>query len=167
MRKVLNSIMNRIPEIIKNMRRKKDDGADNAKVTDAQKTGIWGEELAAEYLETKGFKIIGRRIRIRRYELDIVALREVDARKMIVFVEVKTRKSDMFGGGRAALDKRKRHALCRAAAHYMRKLPPTPFRFDLVEIIGQRDSPISPVIRHYMNAFPMELRYTHTGLHKR
>ena len=37
------------------------------------KTGEWGEEVAERFLKKKGFKIIGRRVRLDRDELDIVA----------------------------------------------------------------------------------------------
>jgi putative endonuclease len=60
--------------------------------------GIKGEKLAAEHLKTKGFKIIGERIRIGIDELDLIA---IDFRnpvvEQLVFVEVKTRSSDLFG----------------------------------------------------------------------
>ena len=125
--------------------------------------GNQGEQAAADYLQQHGYRICARNFRVPVGEIDIIAAYQ----DTLVFVEVKTRASDQFGGGRAAVDKRKRHALCRAAAHYMRKLPKTPFRFDLVEVIGSRNAHSAPVIRHYENAFPMELRYVHNGLHRR
>lgn len=142
-------------------------GADGGDDAETAKTGIWGEGKAADFLKGKGFNVLGRRVKMGRDEIDLVALCTIRGTEMLVFVEVKTRASDSFGGGRAAMDKRKRHALCRAAAHYLRKLPKTPFRFDLVEVVGRRDSEKPPVVRHYENAFPMELRYFHTGLHRR
>ena len=142
-------------------------GAEGAEAIETAKTGIWGEGVAADFLGDKGLHVVGRRVRIGRDEIDIVATLERRGVEMVVFVEVKTRASDLFGGGRAAMDKRKRHALCRAAAHYLRRLPKAPFRFDLIEVVGHRDSSVPPVIRHYENAFPMELRYLHTGLHRR
>jgi putative endonuclease len=135
-------------------------------VSESAQIGLWGEQIAADALKQKGMKIVGRRVKLHRDEIDILAICSIRGTEMLVFVEVKTRGSLRFGGGRAAMDKRKRHALCRAAAHYLRKLPKTPFRFDLVEVIGSRTSPTPPVIRHFENAFPMELRYLHTGLHR-
>lgn len=52
-----------------------------------QETGKFGEDMAADYLEGKGFKILARNWRSGRYELDIVAL-DADG---IHFVEVRTR----------------------------------------------------------------------------
>ena len=126
--------------------------------------GRWGEQVAATWLARRGYDLVGRRVRPnRRDEIDLVARRG----RQWVFVEVKTRRSEAFGRPAAAVDARKRHALCRAAAHYLRRLPKAPFRFDLIEVVGHRDSSVPPVIRHYENAFPMELRYLHTGLHRR
>ena len=139
--------------------------AGDSEASESEKIGLWGEQLAADALAQKGMKIVGRRVKLFRDEIDIVALCSIRGTEMLVFVEVKTRGSLRFGGGRAAMDKRKRHALCRAAAHYLRKLPKTPFRFDLVEVVGSRKSSTPPVIRHFENAFPMDLRYLHTGLH--
>ena len=157
----LDRFTQRVPKPALQARGEEMDGPDTAI------TGIWGETLAADMLAQKGYKILGRRIQLGRDEIDLVACPLSEAKPLVIFVEVKTRASDQFGGGRAAVDKRKRHALCRAAAHYMRKLPKTPFRFDLVEVIGSRNAHSAPVIRHYENAFPMELRYVHNGLHRR
>jgi len=135
---------------------------------ETHRTGEWGEEMAAETLRNEGYKILGKRVRMRRDEIDLVAACDVGGGvEIIVFVEVKTRRSDWFGGGKAALDKRKRHALCRAAAKYMKRLPPKPFRFDLIEVVGEMGSHEPPVIRHFKNVFPMELRYVYSGLHKK
>ncbi len=123
-------------------------------IPETQRIGLWGEQIAVKALCDDGYKILGKRVRMRRDEIDIV-------------VEVKTRRADWFGGGKAALDKRKRHALCRAAAKYMQRLPKKPFRFDLIEVVGDMGSGAPPVVRHFKNAFPMELRYVPNGLHKK
>ncbi len=135
-----------------------DAGAD---APSSARLGRWGEEQAAWFLEARGFRILGRRVRFGRDELDLVARLGEGRRAQIVFVEVKTRRSPEFGGPLAALNRRKRHALCRAAARYLRRLPPPPppFRFDAVEVIGTPDTPGAPALRHFENAFPMEARY--------
>ena len=123
--------------------------------------------MAAETLRNEGYKILGKRVRMRRDEIDLVAACDVGGGvEIIVFVEVKTRRSDWFGGGKAALDKRKRHALCRAAARYLRRMPRTPFRFDVVEVVGEMEDVMPPRVRHFENAFPMELRFLHPALHR-
>ena len=52
-----------------------------------QQTGKFGEDMAADYLEGKGFTILARNWRSGRYELDIVAVGDDG----IHFVEVRTR----------------------------------------------------------------------------
>ena len=51
--------------------------------------GRRGEEQAASYIEEQGYTIIGRNVRLGRYEIDIIA---VEA-KVLVFIEVKTRRT--------------------------------------------------------------------------
>ncbi len=133
---------------------------------DSARLGLWGERLAARHLESRGYRIVGRRVRMERDELDLVAVTPDARRPQLVFVEVKTRRSPDFGGPMAALNRRKRHALCRAAARYLRRLPPptAPFRFDAVEVIGDPGAQDPPLLRHTENVFPMESRYVESWL---
>ncbi len=122
-------------------------------------TGEWGERLAEDFLKRAGYKILGRRVRIgTRDELDLVARHK----HQLVFVEVKTRKSETFGRPSSAVDRRKRHTLSRAAIRYLKKLPNPRvcFRFDIVEVIGSPEAPRSAQIRHIENAFALDRRYT-------
>lgn len=119
--------------------------------------GEWGEAKAAAYLEASGFRIVGRNVRPdRRDEIDLVA--RVD--ETLVFVEVKTRRREDYGRPMRAVDQKKRHALNRAAAAYLRKagFPDLYYRFDVVEVLGQPESG-EPLIRHLENAFPFEKRF--------
>ena len=121
-------------------------------------TGEWGENHAARMLRKKGYKILGERIRLGpRDEIDIVA-REG---KTVVFVEVKTRKSEGFGRPRDSVDRKKRHVLSRAAVRYLKRagFPEGYHRFDIVEVIGTMEEE-SPIIRHIENAFTLDRRYT-------
>ena len=119
-------------------------------------TGRWGEEAAARCLEQKKYKLLGRRVRIgRRDEIDIVArLGEV-----LIFVEVKTRHGETFGRPSDSVDRKKRHALSRAAVRYIERLPNprVRFRFDVVEVIGEPGC--DPEVRHIENAFLLDKRY--------
>lgn len=106
-------------------------------------TGKWGEDIAAGSLKRKGFKILGRRVRVgTRDELDLVA-RDGD---VLVFVEVKTRKSEAYGRPITSVDRKKRHTLSRAAVRYIKRLrnPRICFRFDVVEVIGDMDGDAPP-----------------------
>ena len=122
------------------------------------RTGEWGEAVAAKALKKKGFAILGKRVRVgTRDELDLVAR----DREILVFVEVKTRKSEAFGRPIASVDRKKRHTLSRAAIRYLKRLkdPHICFRFDVVEVIGDMEAKEPPVVRHIENAFPLERRY--------
>ncbi|MDD2240084.1 MAG: YraN family protein [Kiritimatiellae bacterium] len=119
----------------------------------SQRTGAWGEALAARLLRRKGYRILGRNVRFgSRCELDLVA--RSPAPETLVFVEVKTRRSDTFGRPMVAVDRAKRRALGRAAHRYLRhlKVRPSHIRFDVVEVIGLPTGD-PPVIRHIENAF--------------
>lgn len=119
--------------------------------------GEWGEDQAAAFLKKQGFSILGRNVRPdRRDELDIVARHD----QTLVFVEVKTRRRDDFARPMTAVDRKKRHALNRAAAAYLRKAryPNLFYRFDVVEVVGQPEEG-EPQIRHTEDAFPFERRF--------
>lgn len=120
------------------------------------RTGVWGEARAADFLQERGYKILGRRVRIGlRDELDLVARQG----EVLVFVEVKTRADEDFGRPIASVDRGKRHTLSRAAVRYLKKLKiPVSFRFDVVEVVG-REGDEAPLIRHIENAFPLDRCY--------
>ena len=120
------------------------------------KTGVWGEDVATTFLKKCGFKILGRRVRFGRDELDIVARQN----GVLVFVEVKTRKNEEFGRAISSVNRGKRASLSRAAFQYLRKLREKPdfFRFDVVEVIGEREAG-DPEIRHIENAFNLDGKY--------
>lgn len=122
------------------------------------RTGVWGEQTAATFLKTRGYKILGQRIRVgTRDEIDLVARHG----ECLVFVEVKTRGSEMFGRPLSAVDRNKRRTLSRGAIRYVQRLkdPRICFRFDVVEVIGSPDSQTPPRVRHIENAFPLDRRY--------
>lgn len=121
-------------------------------------TGPWGEERAAAFLRKEGYRIIGRNVRPNRHdEIDIIARKG----ESLVFVEVKTRGSEDFGRPSSAVDAKKRHALNRAVASYLRKLryPELYYRLDIVEVVGGPSQGRAPEIRHLENAIPFEERF--------
>lgn len=103
-------------------------------MTDKRKKllGSFGEDIAAKFLEKKGYKIIERNFSIRYGEIDIVALES----GALVFIEVKTRKGDLFGGGIEAITPWKMQNLVRSAQFYKLKNPHLPdgLRIDAVAI---------------------------------
>ena len=124
------------------------------KLTETERTGLWGEQKAAAFLRRKGYRIIGKRVRVGRHdELDILATHK----ETLVFVEVKTRSGDLFGRPADSVDLRKKRALSRAAVAYLRKLSKRPpyIRFDIVEVMGIIGDK-HPEICHIENAFRLK-----------
>lgn len=94
--------------------------------------GRWGEAVAARELKRRKYRILDRNVRLGRGELDIVATH----RDATVFVEVKTRRDEAFGGARAALTHAKARQLTRLAQTYLRRHPDRAgaYRIDMVAI---------------------------------
>ena len=112
--------------------------------------GKWGEELAAKYLEQKGYVIRDRDWRQGKLDLDIVAV--ADDGETVVFVEVKARKTNAFGQPEQAVDAKKIKRLARAADSYVKSLGVSaPLRFDIVSIIGDQEG--AQTIEHIVDAF--------------
>ncbi|MFA5689958.1 MAG: YraN family protein [Kiritimatiellales bacterium] len=116
------------------------------------RTGRAGELRAARFLKKSKIKILARNVRVGRDEIDLIA-RDGET---LVFVEVKTRRTEDFGAPVSAVDKAKRRKLSRAAMRFMqrRKLRPPYIRFDVVEVILD-----PPEIRHLKNVFTLEGGY--------
>ena len=113
--------------------------------------GEAGEELAACFLAEKGFRIVERRVRCRRGELDIVATCGGEW----VFVEVKTRGSKRMGSAAEAMTARKAGRMALAVREYLWRhgLDSAPVRCDLVTVDFGADG--RPDINHYPAAIPM------------
>ncbi|BAX91824.1 YraN family protein [Mycobacterium shigaense] len=79
--------------------------------------GAMGEGLAVDHLTGMGLRILQRNWRCRHGELDVIACD--DARGMVVFVEVKTRTGDGFGGLPYAVTERKFRRLRRLAGLWL------------------------------------------------
>ena len=90
--------------------------------------------MAARFLRTRGYKILYRNFRDRRGgEIDIVC-RDGDT---LVFVEVKTRRSEEFGRPIEAVDRQKQLRVSKGGLAWLRLLdnPDIVFRFDVVEVL--------------------------------
>lgn len=79
--------------------------------------GALGEQLAVDHLIEQGLVILARNWRCRYGELDVVA--EDPLARAVVFVEVKTRTGDGFGGLAYAVDDQKLRRLRRLAALWL------------------------------------------------
>ncbi len=98
--------------------------------------GQAGEERAAQFLIAKGWQILARNFSVPAGELDLVAC---DG-KTLVFVEVKTRTHETYGGPLAAVTKAKQARLFRAAVWFIKekKLKFDSIRFDVVCVLPDR-----------------------------
>jgi putative endonuclease len=115
-----------------------------------QLLGKEGERLAEQYLKKKGYKIVERNYRCRGAELDLIVL----DRRVIVFVEVKTRTGHGFGSPFEAVEFRKQQKMIRAAQYFLneKKLHQRDARFDVVGISWPGGEPL---VEHIENAFEL------------
>src|ERR1051326_3419658 len=95
-----------------------------------------GEDAAAEELERRGYRILGRNYLCRWGEADIVAEDGDD----LVFAEVKTRAELRHGLPQDSVRWTKQRRVGRAALHFCREhgLEDRPLRFDVVEVVVLR-----------------------------
>jgi len=112
--------------------------------------GQSGEALARRHLIKKGYQILERNYRNRLGEIDIIA-RENET---LVFVEVKTRRSDRYGSPRLAITAHKQKKLSITALAYLKQTRQIDCkaRFDVVLINAASRTPEIETIH---NAFPL------------
>lgn len=123
-------------------------------IGDDRELGWVGEQAAARFLKTHGYKILLRRFVSHYGEIDLVC-RDRDT---LVFVEVKSRESDEEARPSDSIGPAKQLHISRAALDYLRRLdnPEVHARFDVVEIIW---APPRPRFNLIQNAFPLSEPY--------
>jgi putative endonuclease len=96
------------------------------------KTGKKGEEIAVRHLQKLGYRILERNYRCPLGEIDVVA-RDKDT---IVFVEVKSRKTEEFGDPELAVGKAKQKKMSLLSLYYLSQQAPSQMdaRFDVVAV---------------------------------
>lgn len=115
----------------------------------SQKTGALGEDLALNYLEKSGYRIIQRNFKCKFGEIDIIAY----SNKTLTFIEVKTRSTDQFGAPEESVNRAKQERQKRIAQYYFfkKRIPPEiPCQFDIVSIKLANKNPEITLIK---NAF--------------
>ena len=133
--------------------------------------GGLGEAIAAHHLESAGLRIIERNARTRSGELDLIALDPSDHVSTVVFVEVKTRRSQRSGAPEDAVTRTKMNRLTRGALAFLASHPrlrDQPCRFDVVAIEAPPGVPLETLaarpdlltIRWTRNAFEVEAETT-------
>ena len=111
------------------------------------KTGEKGEALAREFIEQLGYIVQEQNWRYKRAEVDLIA----KDGEILVFVEVKTRSTAIFGEPALAVSAKKQQLLADAASAYMEAVDHHwEIRFDIVSIILSEDS---FELEHYKDAF--------------
>jgi putative endonuclease len=113
--------------------------------SERQHLGDFGERTAAAHLEAKGYRIVGRKFRVRDAEIDLIA-RDGDA---LVFVEVRTRRGAYPGMAALSITRTKAAKLLLAADRYIEQHPDAadlPLRIDVVAVEMERGGVLRDVI---------------------
>lgn len=111
--------------------------------------GNWGEDLAVEYLISKGYKILIRNFRTSHGELDIVA----EKNDFLLFVEVKTRTSHSYFYPEDSVTRRKQMHLLQAAEQFLSSQNGkfVSWQFDVIAIDFDEQKKVH--IEHFENVF--------------
>ena len=112
--------------------------------------GEYGERVAVDFLRASGHRILKRNFKgPRRGEVDIIARKD----RLLLFVEVKTRRSDAKIRPLDAVDKSKQKLIERGANAWLKLLKTRnlPWRFDVIEILVEEGE--LPKINHVRDAF--------------
>ncbi len=108
--------------------------------------GEKGEAAVVEYLRRHGYAVLQQKYRARTGEIDIIAKKD----GVLVFVEVKTRRSTRYGLPAEAVTYRKQQKIIQTALCYLAQTqqPDVPCRIDVIEVY-EADGRIN----HLVNAF--------------
>lgn len=110
-------------------------------------SGNKGEQLAAEYLQAKGYKLLEQNYRYKRAEVDLI----MEDRCCLVLVEVKTRKNNAYGFPEEFVSERKIELYQEAAEAYLERMGwEGNLRFDVVAVLLDGDA---NEIEHFIDAF--------------
>lgn len=116
----------------------------------AVELGARAEDVVAKYLAAQRFKILARNVRYPYGEIDLVAM-DGD---ILVFVEVKYRRSTKFASPFEAVTSAKQKKIIRAAQAYLQKFKSEPVcRFDVIAVSGDL---AAPHFEHLRDAFWLE-----------
>lgn len=110
--------------------------------------GKIAEDLAADYLQKNGYKILSRNFRFQKAEVDIIAEKD----DCIIIVEVKARSTDAFMLPQEAVTKTKIKSIVSAANHYLEEFNRhNEVRFDIISVLP--DEKKNLIIDHIIDAF--------------
>lgn len=113
-------------------------------------TGKFTEQFAAEYLTSHNLTFVMNNFHSKYGEIDLIMLDN----QTYVFIEVKYRKNNLYGGAEVAVNYNKQQKLRLCAQYYLQKNQlneyTTPCRFDIVALEGDIQT---PTINWLKNAF--------------
>ncbi len=119
--------------------------------SDNKKTGDRGESIASQFLEDNGYRIVDRNFRYSTFgEIDIIAKKD----GVLIFVEVKTYRTEEFGEPLLLVNRRKQEKIRKLAQIYMlqKKIVDVDCRFDVIGIKSSKTCADNSVT-HIENAF--------------
>ena len=121
---------------------------------DRRTLGDWGEEKALRYLSDQGYQLLARNWRTSEGEIDLVMEQDL----MIVFIEVKTRNTDLFGSPEESITPGKQKRLRKTCMAYLQEndCENRDWRIDVVAIEATRIGEITR-LDHYENAVEDEM----------
>jgi putative endonuclease len=109
--------------------------------------GEEGEKIAVRYLKSKGYIVYQTNWRFGKLEIDIIA----EDGQELVFIEVKTRSSEIYGRPEEAVDDAKETAILNAADIYVRDFNlEVEVRFDIISVLMNKNK---SKICHIIDAF--------------
>ena len=100
--------------------------------TSTTQRGQTAEDIVADWLQGQGFQLLARNYRSRFGEIDLIAAK----RGLLLFIEVKARRSAKFGAGAESVTPAKQAKIIRTAQAYLAKYADqnTRMRFDVIEL---------------------------------
>lgn len=119
--------------------------------TAKQLRGQQAEDLACRYLLAQGLQLLERNYRCTRGEIDLI----MKHRDSIVFVEVRYRNTQRYGGGIESVDRRKQAKLITCALRYLQRhhmSDSIPSRFDVIAVAPEREQDAVQWIRDAFQA---------------
>ncbi len=112
-----------------------------------QTFGKQGEELAIDFLENQGCRVISRNYRFKKSEIDIIC----EGEGLMIFVEVKTRSRRDFGEPESFVSLTQQKAIIRAAEEYLLESNwKGDIRFDIIAIVKSKEE---TEVLHLKDAF--------------
>lgn len=110
--------------------------------------GKKAEDMAADYLQKNGYRILARNFRFQKAEIDIIAEKD----EFIIIIEVKARSTDAFMLPQEAVTKTKIKSIVSAANHYLEEYGrQNEVRFDIISVLPDKDRNL--IIEHISDAF--------------